>query len=1049
MNESILQALMRLFALVAYVNEKGQPSIERDVVQGYLQRQFSTELVDKYLISFDKFLAEYHPDLSTASDDLRQEQMYINAQAVGSLCNQLNTELEQQQKVLVMIYLLDFIGSGGHKSPYQFQFVEEVCRQLNISREEYLEAQYFTFGEHEKIKNKEDLLYADASRAPKDKKIKHLFVNKIEGRIVVLLVPSTNTLVFRYYGTQVLLLNGHNIKTNRSYIWAPGSVIKNPMLGSIYYTWVAGKFIKASIQSQFIFTANNIEFSYGNSPNGLKQFSLNEESGRLIGIIGGSGSGKSTLLKVLAGVIKPHKGSICINENDIHEQAEMVKGIIGYVPQEEFLIKELTVRENLMYNARFSFSNYSEAQIDSLVEKALLDFDLVEARDLRVGDALNTYLSGGQRKRLNIALELLREPSVLFVDEPTSGLSSSDSEKVINLLKRQTFKGKLVFANIHQPSSEIFKLLDKLLVVDQGGRVVWYGNPVDAIGYFKHINHYVDADSSECLCCGNINSDQILRNIEARVVDVNGRLTRKRKTTPQEWYEHYMQKVDPIIKNIKRRYSKELPPTNFSVPNRWQQVKLFFKRDVMSKLKNKQYLLVTLLEAPVLALLLAFYTRNARDIHGNITQYFFGLNNNIPAYIFMAVIVSLFLGLVLSAEEIYKDRKLMERERFLNLSRSSYLFSKTGVLFIISAFQMLMFTLIGNYILEIQGMSWRYFLILFTAAAWANLVGLNISSGFKSVVTIYILVPIILVPQLLFSGVVVDFHNLNKTIQSYKYVPIVGDFMTSRWAYEAMVVTQFRDNPFEREFFDAEQRISESIYSKAYLIPEIHKHIKELEGEMDKKNLEAIKNSSTELICNELRNMSFQVNIPELIPMSRNRREGLSREELKRVDSLLISLQKKYHHQYISSLTEKDKIFDSEINRLGGKDAFKMHKYKYYNNQLAAIVKNEKELIHFFEHNNNIIKLKDPIFTKPLAKNGRAHFYSPTKRIGNWHIDTFWFNITIIWLATFALFLVLYLDLLFLTIKYFENIRLRRFNRRIVKFTNKQNEGKVERGKKK
>ena len=125
---------------------------------------------------------------------------------------------------------------------------------------------------------------------------------------------------------------------------------------------------------------------------------------------------------------------------------------------------------------------------------------------------VNTFLSGGQRKRLNIALELLREPSVLFVDEPTSGLSSADSEKVMNLLKRQTFKGKMVFANIHQPSSEIFSLFDKLLVVDQGGRVIYYGNPLDAISYFKRASHYVDAEESECLSCGNVNIDQISYN---------------------------------------------------------------------------------------------------------------------------------------------------------------------------------------------------------------------------------------------------------------------------------------------------------------------------------------------------------------------------------------------------------------------------------------------------------------------------------------------------------------------------------------------------------
>lgn len=1033
MNESILQALMRLFALVAYVNEKGQPSIERDVVYEYLQRQFSTELVNKYLRIFDKFLSEYHPDLSKASDDVREEINIINSKVIVDVCNNLNQELEKEQKIFVMVYLLDFISSGPQLSSYQFRFLEEVAIQLNISEEEYYDARHFTFGEHEKISSRKNLMYIDSSTAPEDKKIRHLYIDKIEGRIVVLLIPSSNTYIFRYYGMQVLFLNGHNIKTNRTYIWAPGSVLKNSRFGSIYYTWIAGKFLKSSEHNQFVFTANEIEFSYGNSPNGIKKFNLNEESGRLIGIIGGSGSGKSTLLKVLAGVIKPHYGNILINGFDIHENAEDLKGVIGYVPQDEFLIKELTVHENLYFTAKLSFSDYTEKQIADLVDDALLSFDLVEARDLQVGDAINTYLSGGQRKRLNIALELLREPWVLFVDEPTSGLSSSDSEKVVNILKRQTFKGKLVFANIHQPSSEIFKLLDKLLVVDQGGRVVWYGNPLDAIGYFRHLNHYVDADSSECLSCGNINSDQILRNIEARVVDVNGRLTRKRKTSPQEWYERYMEKVDPIIRNIRRPHPGKAPKNNFKIPSRINQAKLFFKRDVLSKLKNKQYLIITLLEAPVLAFLLAFYTRSARDAEGKITSYIFGMNHNLPAFIFMAVIVAIFLGLVLSAEEIFKDRKLLERERFLNLSRSGYLLSKTAILFIISAFQMLMFVIIGNYMLEIQGMTWRYFLILFTAAAWANMVGMNISSGFKSVVTIYILVPIILVPQLLFSGVVVDFYNLNKSIQSFKHVPVVGDMMTSRWAYEAMVVTQFRDNPYEKNFFDSEQKISDALYTKAYLIPELKEKLEFVDKNIENRAEYTQVENNLKLLRNELKKLSVKENVkrPELIKNLTI--ERYSSELKQNILNFLDEVWNSYHSEYLLALKAKDETYARLIGEYKVKEMFKEFKNRYYNEQLATIIKNDKELIKFFEHNNNIIGLKDPIFRLPSSKNGRAHFYSPMKRLGNTYVDTFWFNIVVVWIATIILFVVLYFDIFFRLIKYFENIRLRRFSRKSIK----------------
>src|SRR5690606_30368262 len=110
---------------------------------------------------------------------------------------------------------------------------------------------------------------------------------------------------------------------------------------------------------------------------------------------------------------------------------------------------------------------------------------LADKKDLKVGSPLNKVISGGQRKRLNIALELVREPSVLFLDEPTSGLSSKDSENIIDLLRELTLKGKLIFTVIHQPSSDIFKMFDKVAILDQGGYLVYFGNPVESVIHFK------------------------------------------------------------------------------------------------------------------------------------------------------------------------------------------------------------------------------------------------------------------------------------------------------------------------------------------------------------------------------------------------------------------------------------------------------------------------------------------------------------------------------------------------------------------------------------
>ena len=791
---------------------------------------------------------------------------------------------------------------------------------------------------------------------------------------------------------------------------------------------MAGKFIQANVENKLVFTADDIQYSYRNSSNGVKPFNFTEESGRLIGIIGGSGCGKSTLLNVLNGNLKPQSGSIKINGFDIHEYKEELKGVIGFVPQDDLLIKELTVFQNLYYNAKLCFNKYSELQIINIVERAIIDFDLVEARNLSVGDTLNTILSGGQRKRLNIALELIREPSILFVDEPTSGLSSADSEKVITLLKRQALKGKLVITNIHQPSSDVYKMLDKLLVMDQGGRVIFYGNPVTAITYFKKASQYADADESECFNCGNINSDQILRIVEARVVDSNGRLTRKRKTTPEEWYQLYLNEIDVKVRQTQREHDNTIPESNFRIPDHIKQFKIFLQRDILAKIYNKQYLFINIIEAPLLAIILAFFTKNYVFVNGQ-PKYIFGENPNIPAFLFMAVIVALFMGLVISAEEIFKDRRLLKREKFLNLSRSSYLFSKISILFVLSAIQAIVFVLISNYMLEIRGMGFYYWIILFTASCWANMIGLIISSGLNSVVTIYILVPIILVPQLLLSGVVVEFDKMHNKIASRKFVPMIGDMITSRWVYEAMMVSQFKYNKFESQFYSIDQQIRNSIYYKSYEIPEL----KRITGDCEKTeqvNPYSLKlDQNLLLLHNEISKISYDLNIDQPAFIDSLTINTFNSGTVKSINSFLQLVESRYISQYNWSVGRRDSIHSMLVKKLGSEDAFFEYRQRYYNKQLSSIVSNENEVYEFTTYNNEILRNKDAIFRNPYSNSGRAHFYAPIKTIGKLTIGTFWFNLLAIWLYSGILFVVLYFDVLRKVITYFETLRLNRRNK--------------------
>ena len=260
----------------------------------------------------------------------------------------------------------------------------------------------------------------------------------------------------------------------------------------------------------------------------------------------------------------------------------------------------------------------------------------------------------------------------------------------MDLLKELALKGKLIFVVIHQPSSEIFKMFDKLMIMDTGGYPIYLGNPLDAIVYFKTEVQAINQSESECTRCGNVNPEQIFNIIEAKVVDEYGNLTENRKTSPNEWNEVYNEKFVMEVSMEK----PPMPEVEFKTPNFFNQLKVFITRDVLSKITNTQYLAINLLEAPLLGFILSYFLRYVMVGEDQTGEYVFYENNNLIIYMFMSVIVALFLGLTVSAEEIFKDQKIRKRETFLNLSKGSYLLSKVMIMFVLSAIQMISFILI-------------------------------------------------------------------------------------------------------------------------------------------------------------------------------------------------------------------------------------------------------------------------------------------------------------------------------------------------------------------
>ena len=995
MSEALLQALMQLFALAS--NDDDITNESRIIVEGFLRSELNQKLVQQYIELYDHFLNEYQQNLDPNSSSL-------NPNEVKEICIKINESLLQKQKLVVLLRLLEYIFADGNISNHELEFVTLLANVFNIPNDEFTNCLNFAQSTEEDYKENDAFLYLEESTSNKGEHYKHIKTHHLDGKIVAVNFPSIRMICFRYFGTNTLYLNGQILSPKGIHIFTNGSSIRGNKIHPIYYSDVLAAYMKHKHDENIHFNVRNLEYEFASGNKGLHSFSFSAKSGNLLGIMGGSGAGKSTLLNILNGNYAPTKGSVCINAIDIHKNSKAIEGVIGYVSQDDLLIEELTVFQNLFYNAKLCFAQLDDQEVKEKVNNLLESLGLFEAKDLKVGSPIDKVISGGQRKRLNIALELIREPSVLFVDEPTSGLSSRDSENIMDLLKQLTLKGKLVFVVIHQPSSDIFKLFDRLIILDKGGYPIYNGDPVESVIYFKTETLHVNNNESECTTCGNVNPEQVFNIIESKVVDEFGNQTNERKTSPQEWYKKYTENE----KEGKKEDKEELktPKSKLKTPSKFKQFKIFIIRDVLSKITNKQYMFINLLEAPLLALLLSYFIKYSTGTKDN--PYSFVQNENLPAYIFMAVIVAIFLGLTVSAEEIIKDRKIRKRESFLHLSKSSYIFSKMSILFILSAFQTFSFVVIGNYIMEIQSMNVYYWLILFSTSFFANILGLNISASFNSAVTIYILIPFLIIPQLIFSGVIVKFDKLNPSVSSRSHVPLIGEVMVSRWAFEAISVNQFKKNKLNQTFYQTDKVLSKLNFKKVYWMPAILNKIQTLKANSNKTHKE--KNKKIALLINtELTKVHREYMLKDN-PLTLLNVDTITQKDLEQIEHYLRTLKRYLNKAYLNQLDKKDNLIMNIEDQTSVPNYFNYLKSIHTNNSLKDLVTNKNEMNKIITIEDQFIQREDPIYLD--SKSLRAHFFAPNKQFFGLKIDTFWLNLMVIWFMSISLTITLYYDVL-------------------------------------
>jgi ABC transport system ATP-binding/permease protein len=1020
MSEKILKALMELFAIIS--GPGGNGIDRRSVVKAFLVRQFNRELVNDYLKIFDLYYEKH----LVKQYERGERRIGPDSVKVLRICNEINKELTYKQKVIVLVQLFEFVKSNTtFVTDQELEFICAISDSFYIPRNEHELIRDFTLNPAGKVPRSKDLLLVDSS-SKKNSYNRHLHFESFNGQMWVINITSAGMYFLRYAGGNEMYYNGQPLQNDKIYVLNAGASIRNHVTRPLYFSDIVSIFNTDRKLPGIVFEAEKIGYKFKNNITGLHELDFREESGRLVGIMGSSGAGKSTLLNILNGSLKPDRGKVLINGIDIYYEKDKVEGLIGNVSQDDLLMEELTVFENLHYNARLCFDNYTSAQTELAVENMLYSLGLYDIKDIQVGTPLNKKISGGQRKRLNIALELIREPAILFLDEPTSGLSSRDSENIMDLLKDLTLKGKLVFVVIHQPSSDIFKMFDKLLILDTGGYLIYSGNPVDSITYFKSRAHHANWAESECHVCGNVNPEQIFNIVEAPVVDEYGKETRMRKISPREWHRYYLESRRDNERQIEKKDA--LPSISFKIPGIIKQMMVFISRDIRSKLANMQYMMITFLEAPLLALILSFLIKYSNVSGTEKSVYSFTENSNLPVYLFISVIVAIFMGLTVSAEEIIKDRKILKREAFLNLSWLGYLLSKTSVMFAIAAVQSLTFVLIGNSIVEIKGMYLKYWMILFSSWAAANVMGLLISDSFKTVVTIYILIPFFVIPQIILSGVIVKYEKLNPNISSPGKIPFYGELMIARWGYEALAVEQFMGNEYDSKFYMVNKAMSIAEYKKNYWVKDLENKVDYLMSSYDDPSLETKNIQNLTLLRNEisrelpvLKSIHIEDGRGLVFPDTDSLSPGnVNADVLKNTQEFLKLVNRIYIKIYNNANDDKDKLIRELQASPYAAEKFLELRRNYHNDKLTEFVENNNEFVRIIEYKGRLYQKIDPIYLDPDNSFIKAHFYAPRKMIFGHYLSTFWVNVMVVWCFTIALFIILFFRLLKKPLDYLE-----------------------------
>jgi ABC-type multidrug transport system ATPase subunit/pSer/pThr/pTyr-binding forkhead associated (FHA) protein/ABC-type transport system involved in multi-copper enzyme maturation permease subunit len=550
--------------------------------------------------------------------------------------------------------------------------------------------------------------------------------------------------------------------------------------------------------------------------------------GDMIALMGPSGAGKTTLLMTLNGYLPPSAGQVRINGEDLYAIYDAMRGSIGYVPQDDIVHPELTVFEAVKYSAQFRLPpDYSEAEIDRRVEDTLRSLGLEGVRNLQIGKPEKKVLSGGQRKRVNIALELVTDPVILFLDEPTSGLAADDTTALVNLLADLSKKtGKTIIVTIHQPAKDEFEKFNLCLVMGYGGIPTYFGPAGEqAYRFFGgiiekpnspyragYLGHAVKVDNPRDMF-DMLNVRERFTQVEMQKRDPTTDRSTARLEAARGWRAEYYQNANPVFQQMyagRRAVGTEAATRGTRQRARTpmlRQLRLLMSRYWKVRIRDRAGAAIMFLQAPIIGIMLAivfggqksaipFWCLGAlQELAKKSTSAGSGTTNLLnemhptddhTAAMFFVVVSCVWFGTSNAAREIVTERAIYMRERMVNLSLFNYVISKYIILSLVCIFQCAMLLGIVYVALGFNGGPSAFALELVSMIALtmnATALGLLLSTLVTTAEAAMALTPIALIPQVVLGGLMVPMTT-NAMLKPLMMI------MPARWGFEGSIAQE-------------------------------------------------------------------------------------------------------------------------------------------------------------------------------------------------------------------------------------------------------------------